>query len=50
MSERGEWDAESFACGADTARGTVGQTAYLIVSAKKRADWKSPRSSVELIF
>lgn len=44
------WDARRFADGAALARQTVEETAYFIVSAKKRADWESHRPGVELIF
>lgn len=50
MSVFEEWDAESFALGIDAARQTVEDTAYFIVSARKRADWCSHRPGVELIF
>ncbi len=44
------WDAQRFAEGAASARETVEQTAYFIVSAKKRPDWESHRPGVELVF
>lgn len=46
----GGWDALRFADGMAQARTTVEQTAYFIVSAKKRPDWESHRPGVELIF
>ena len=45
-----EWDPVRFGQGIDTARKTVEDTAYFIVSAKKRPDWNSHRAGVELIF
>ncbi len=45
-----EWDARRFADGMAQARKTVEETAYFIVSAKKRSDWESHRPGVELIF
>lgn len=50
MATQDDWDADSFAQGVDKARETVEQTAYFIVSAKKRPDWESHRAGVELIF
>ncbi|KIP51455.1 hypothetical protein [Leucobacter komagatae] len=44
------WDARRFAEGASKARETVEQTAYFIVSAKKRPGWESHRPGVELVF
>lgn len=44
------WDARRFADGMAQARKTVEETAYFIVSAKKRPDWESHRPGVELIF
>jgi len=44
------WDAEQFERGIDAARRTVEETAYFMVSAKKRPDWESFRPGVELIF
>jgi len=44
------WDAKRFAEGAASARETVEQTAYFIVSAKTRPDWESHRPGVELVF
>lgn len=45
-----EWDPVRFGQGIDTARKAVEDTAYVIVSAKKRPDWESHRPGVELIF
>lgn len=45
-----DWDAQSFARGMAKARKTVEDTAYFIVSAKKRPDWDSQRPGVELVF
>lgn len=45
-----DWDTEAFAQSVETARTTVEETAYIIVSARKRADWESHRPGVELIF
>lgn len=45
-----DWDARAFADGMAQARKTVEETAYFIVSAKKRPDWESHRPGVELIF
>jgi hypothetical protein len=44
------WDARRFGDGAAQARKTVEDTAYFIVSAKKRSDWESHRPGVELTF
>lgn len=44
------WDARRFANGMAQARKTAEDTAYFIVTAKKRPDWESHRPGVELIF
>lgn len=52
MKEQGlkDWDARGFAEGMARSRKTVEDTAYFIVSAKKRPDWESHRPGVELVF
>lgn len=44
------WNPKEFGRGIEHARKTVEDTAYFIVTAKKRPDWESHRPGIELIF
>src|SRR5699024_347676 len=49
-NEVGKWDASNFASAVEEAREKAEATAYVIVSARKRADWESHRPGIELSY
>lgn len=49
-NEVGKWDASNFASAVEEAREKAEATAYVIVSARKLADWESHRPGIELIY